>query len=679
MPHPRDFGLVNVAAASPRVHLADPAANAREICDLLDRAQEQACEVVCFPELCLTGYTCGDLFGTDTLLDAAVEALHVVRKHTEDKFGGLAVVGLPLRVEGRLYNVAAVLQDGEMLGVVPKQYLPTYREFYESRHFARGRDDVILESACADALGLGTKSEDIYHCGADLLFVSHVDGGPPLVLGVEICEDLWVPHPPSGELALQGANVVCNPSAGNETIGKEDYRRDLVRMQSGRCICAYVYANTGHGESTTDVVYSGVRLICENGRVLAESDRFERRSALTVATIDLAMLETDRGRLNTFQHPADHSYHVHHNRFHVYPTRPEDPPFHRTIDAHPFVPADGPHLADRCRSIFAMQVTALASRLEHAGIESVQIGVSGGLDSTLALLVAVRTFDELDLPRSGVHGLTMPGFGTSERTLANSRKLMEHLGVTAAEADIRQLCLDAFRAQGHAPFGIDVINMSLDEFAAALDGLPAGDRHDLTFENTQARVRTMLLMNRGFVVGTGDLSEQALGWSTYNADHMSMYNPNAGVPKTLVKFLVSWVAAHEADASARPVLQDVVGTEISPELLPALAGVAQSTQDTIGPYELHDFFLYHFVRHGSGPAKIAWLAERATGFDRDYSQDEIVRWLRVFLTRFFANQFKRSCVPDGPKVGTVSLSPRGDWRMPSDADAAAWLAELDAL
>jgi NAD+ synthase (glutamine-hydrolysing) len=489
-----------------------------------------------------------------------------------------------------------------------------------------------------------------------------------------------VPIPPSSAQALAGAVVLVNLSASNEVIGKANYRRQLVVNQSGRCMAAYVYASCGVWESTTDVVFGGHCLIAENGTLLAELPRFKREPGLLVADVDLDRLRADRLRTNSF---GDASLYLGLSRdfeavrFRLQPV-PAPAPLRRKVDAHPFVP-QGPELGQRCEEIFQTQVAGLAKRLEHIGRPPVAIGVSGGLDSTLALLVACKTMDLLGQPRSRILAYTMPGFGTTQRTRDNARALMGHLGVSAREADIRALCLEEMRALGHRPFNIDLAGLSVDGLTERLRRLPPEGCDDLVFENVQARMRTSILMNSGFVIGTGDVSEAALGWCTYNGDHMSMYNPNSSIPKTLVKFLVDWAARHEFEGETQRTLLDIVDTLISPELLPLGADgqMVQATESAVGPYELHDFFLFHFLRYGAPPEKILFLAGQAT-FARQptYTPEELRRWLTVFLRRFFANQFKRSCLPDGPKVGSISLSPRGDWRMPSDAAARLWLEQV---
>jgi NAD+ synthase (glutamine-hydrolysing) len=662
-------GFIRVAAAVPALQVGDCAYNAERILGLMERAQQEDAAILVFPELALTGYTCADLFHHVALQRGARTALLEIVQKGSGVFAGLAVVGLPLVVDDQLFNCAAVFQHGRILGVVPKSFIPNYKEFYEARWFS-------------PAAGARSRAIDIagqqVPFGTELLFDAgpHVEG---LVVGVEICEDLWVPIPPSSFQALNGASVLLNLSASNDLIGKAAYRRQLVVGQSGRCLAGYVYASCGVRESTTDVVFGGHCLIAENGVLLSESPRFERAEGLLCGEIDLDRLRCERIRTNSFgaaQALAPQRPFVRVPFTLAKPARPLR--LQREIEAHPFVPRGQEQLRERCQDIFHTQVAGLAKRLEHVGKPPVNIGISGGLDSTLALMVACKTADLLEMPRTAIHAFTLPGFGTSTRTRHNAHALMKHLRVSAAEIDIRSLCLAEMQALGHQPFGIDARGLTVDELASRVRELPAQARCDLVFENVQARMRTSILMNAGFVVGTGDLSELALGWCTYNGDHMNMYNPNASIPKTLVKFLVRWAAENEFEEEARRVLLDIVATEISPELLPAGPDGAglQSTEQTIGPYELHDFFLFHFLRYGTPLDKILYLAGYAA-FDHAYSTEEIRRWLEVFVRRFFANQFKRSCMPDGPKVGTVSLSPRSDWRMPSDAEAALWLDWLE--
>lgn len=660
-------GFVRVTAASHPTAVADPYANAQTTIEALEKYSSS--NVVLFGELSLSGYSCGDLFAQDKLLHATCEALASVVQATNNN-DQLLVVGLPLRIEGRLYNCAAVIQDAEILGIVPKQYLPNYQEFYEARWFCAADGS---EPPDVDLGDLG-----VVPFGIDLLFQV-----AELRVGIEICEDLWMPIPPSSLQAASGANVLLNLSASNELVGKAAWREVLVRSQSGRCLAAYAYASAGPSESTTDVVFGGQCLVAENGMLLDSSDRVGLNGKAWVdhthatADIDLQKIAHDRQVTVSWQQAVKRCaqdfriVEAHASR--------ECDGTQRKVNATPFVPNSGPELHSRCAEIFGIQCAALAKRVSRLPESTkLNIGVSGGLDSTLALLVAVKTCLHQGWPTSRISGITMPGFGTTDRTLTAARDLMRLLDVTADEIDIRTLCIDTFVAMGHEPFGISTKELTVEQFVEKLSEIPREELKDLTFENVQARVRTMLLMSRGFVLGTGDLSEQALGWSTYNGDHMSMYNVNTSVPKTLVKFLVKYVAENEFDADARDCLLGVVDTPISPELLPPDKDgeIEQHTEGTIGPYELHDFFLYQMIRYGASPERILKLASLAK-FSQPFSPDEIQDTLKIFLKRFFMNQFKRSCVPDGPKVGSVSLSPRGDWRMPSDADVAAWLKAVE--
>jgi NAD+ synthase (glutamine-hydrolysing) len=666
-------GFLRVAAGCPVLRVADCAFNAGQILSLMARAEQEGVQLLVLPEMALTGYTCADLFHHTALQKGALAALGRLVREGAGLFSGLTVVGLPVAVDDQVFNCAAVVHRGRVLGFVPKSFIPNYKEFYEGRWFAaaataRSREVVVFGKPVP--------------FGTDRLFIA--DDADALTVGVEICEDLWVPIPPSSSQALAGATVLVNLSASNEVIGKANYRRELVVNQSGRCMAAYVYASCGVHESTTDVVFGGHCLVAENGALLAESPRFVRRETLLVSDVDLERLRADRVRTNSFGDArlyTGHDRQFDRVRFSLFSGRAPLPrkDLRRAVEARPFVPQGKETLRERCEEIFQSQVAGLARRLEHVQPPAVSIGVSGGLDSTLALLVACKTHDTLDLPRSRIRAFTMPGFGTSTRTLENARGLMRHLAVTAREVDIRPLCLEEMKALGHEPFGIPLASLSVAELCERLRRVPADRYEDLVFENVQARMRTSILMNAGFVIGTGDVSEAALGWSTYNGDHMSMYNPNSSIPKTLVRFLVDWAARNEFEGDARDTLLDVVDTVISPELLPSGPDGAsgQSTEKTIGPYELHDFFLYHFLRYGAPPEKILFLASHAR-FERPYSSDEVRRCLVTFLRRFFANQFKRSCMPDGPKVGSISLSPRGDWRMPSDARAALWLRDAEA-
>jgi NAD+ synthase (glutamine-hydrolysing) len=556
--------------------------------------------------------------------------------------------------------------------------LPTYGEFYESRWFHSGRDASVEEFELPGHGPVPFGSALLFTCGL-------------ATVAVEICEDLWVPNPPSSSHAIAGANVLLNLSASNETIGKAAYRQQLVAMQSGRCIAAYAYASSGPSESTTDLVFGGHCLIAENGTTLAQSQRvgtgmclkpeshFDGLSSFATSDVDLDRLQHDRRTMHTMHQAAEYK-----SQSSTYRTIPFElsiasRPLKRWVDPHPFVPQSTKELEQRCSDVFEIQCASLAKRVTRIP-ESMPlvIGVSGGLDSTLALLVAVKMCDMLGWERTRILGMTMPGFGTTNRTRSNAESLMLHLGIQSECVDIRTSCLRIFQSLRHLPFGVDTERYDAEELQKVLEQLPEERRHDLVFENVQARMRTLLLMSRGFVLGTGDMSELALGWCTYNADHMSMYNVNGSVPKTMVRFLVKYVAEHFAEGELRQILLQIVDTPITPELLPLASdqSIHQHTEGTIGPYELHDFFLYHFVRGGASPTKILHLAEQAE-FDRDYSFSEMVDVLKTFVRRFFASQFKRSCVPDGPKIGTVSLSPRGDWRMPSDAECDAWIADLD--
>ncbi|MBN9118792.1 MAG: NAD(+) synthase [Planctomycetes bacterium] len=659
-------GFLRVAAACPELRVADCPFNADRTLALMKRADAQGVNLLVFPECGLTGYTCHDLFHLQSLQRAAEDALAKVVEKSAQVFRGVAVVGVPLAIEGQLYNCAAVIHAGKVLGIVPKTYLPNYKEFYDARYFCPADNANFSAASCAgQSVPFGT----------NLLFDCRTMNG--FTLGVEVCEDLWMPVPPSSLQAIMGATVLANVSASNEVIGKAGYRRQLVSSQSARCIAGYVYSCCGDGESTTDIVFGGHCLIAENGVVMAESERFRHGQQLLVTDLDLDRLLHDRIQTNTF-HDANRVADLGLGKYRTLSfdldVAPREPRFVRAVDPSPFVPSDPATRDDRCRDIFRTQVTALGRRLSHIGTPPVSIGVSGGLDSTLALLVVCKTLDEWGISHDHVRAMTMPGYGTSRETRENAHRLARALDVTLREADIRQMCLDQMRAIGHAPFGIRLDGETVESLSVKLQNLPDHNRSDLVFENVQARVRTSLLMNAGFVIGTGDMSELALGWCTYNADHMSMYNPNVSIPKTLVKFLVEWAAHNEFDGAARKTLLDVVATDIRPELLPldASGAVTQLTESTVGPYELVDFFLYHFLRFGATPEKILFLAENAP-FKQTYTTGDLRKWLKVFLRRFFGNQFKRSCLPDGPKVGSVSVSPRGDWRMPSDAAARVWL------
>ena len=638
-------GFIKVAAAIPNVRVADCAFNTEQIKSLLMQAEQNGVEVVCFPELSITGYTCQDLFHSQQLLDDAEISLISLMDFTRN-YDVVAIVGLPLPYCGSLLNCAAILQRGKILGIVPKTYLPIYNEFYEQRWFTSAAD--IPEGS-------------IWCCGQQIPLVRHsLFHTTSCTFGVELCEDVWAPVPPSTQLTMLGADIIFNLSASNDYIGKYAYLRQLVSQQSARCICGYVYAGAGFGESTQDVVFSGKAMICENGTLLAEAVRHEYTPQLVISDIDVQRLHTDRRTNTTFAHCAREVKEMNCRRVECERLMQKELPLNRMVDPHPFVPK-GRTLDERCQEIFDIQVEGLAKRIVHTHAETVTLGISGGLDSTLALLVCERTFRKLGRDMRGIVGITMPGFGTTDRTYTNAVELMKNLGITIREIDIQEACTVHFRDLGH--------DMNV---------------HDVTYENGQARERTQILMDaanqmNGFVVGTGDLSELALGWATYNGDHMSMYGVNVSVPKTLVRHLVSWVAHNYADENTRTILLDIIDTPISPELIPADEDghITQKTEDLVGPYELHDFFLYYTLRWGFRPEKIFYLAQQA--FKGAYSSEVIKKWLTTFFRRFFAQQFKRSCLPDGPKVGSCSLSPRGDWRMPSDASSASWLRSCESL
>lgn len=648
---PTDFGFARVAVVSPELRVAAVAFNTEKIIDALRVAAQTGARLALFPELCITAYSCGDLFFQPLLLRDALAALAALAGAAERE-DIAAVVGLPLAIEGKLYNVAALLAGGQIVGLVPKSFLPSTGEFYEERWFT--------PAARCSAQPVRIGSVDVPF-GPDLIFAASNMAG--FVLGIEICEDLWAISPPSGDMAQAGATILLNGSASNELLGKVEYRRDLVKQQSARSLAAYLYAGAGPGESTTDIVWAGHSMIAENGAILGETERFKFETQMVVADVDAQRLVGERLRSNTYSAAqAVREY----RRFEFeLPGAQRSARIERLIRPQlsrlPFVPSDPARRAEHCREIFNIQATGLAKRLLHTGSKKVTIGLSGGLDSTLALLVSVRAFDIVGLPRDGILAITMPGFGTTTRTRGNAEKLAEHLGVAFRTIPITDAVRQHFKDIGH------------DE-----------STHDVTYENAQARERTQILMDvanqiGGFVVGTGDLSELALGWATYNGDHMSMYHVCAGVPKTLVRYLVDWAADEEFRDGAAQVLRDISATPITPELLPLSkdGGLEQKTEDAIGPYELHDFFLYHAIRYGFPPAKVFYLARQV--FAEAYPPEVILSWLRVFYRRFFSQQFKRSAMPDGPKVGSVALSPRGDWRMPSDASAASWLAEVDAL
>ena len=639
------YGFVKVAAAIPAVKVADCKFNAQQIDTQIAIADGKGVQIIVFPELCITGYTCADLFGQTLLLEEAEIALMQIMNNTR-QMDIISIVGMPLVVNGTLMNCAMALQKGKILGIVPKTYLPNHKENAEARWFSSASDHTETNIRfCGQNVPLGT----------NLLFDT-----AETCFGIEMGEDVWAPVPPSSNLSLKGAEIIFNTAAVTESIGKQTYLRTLLSQQSARCLGGYVFSSCGFGESTTDVVFGGNGLIYENGTLLAASERFSLKEQLIISEIDVERIRNERRNNTTFSanmakykdQPAIHIGTELVNQRDLILTRP--------IEAHPFVP-QGDALNQRCEEIFEIQVMGLAKRLIHTNCKTVVVGISGGLDSTLALLVCVKTFDKLGLPRKGIVGITMPGFGTTDRTYNNALHLMSSLGITVHEISIKEACIQHFKDIDH--------DMT---------------KHDVTYENSQARERTQILMDfankvNALVIGTGDLSELALGWATYNGDHMSMYGVNGSIPKTLVKYLVNWVALNGVDYESRNTLLDIVDTPISPELIPAdeQGNIKQKTEDLVGPYELHDFFIYHFLRFGFRPSKIYFLA--CTAFRGTYNEETIKKWLTTFCRRFFQQQFKRSCLPDGPKVGSVGLSPRGDWRMPSDACATLWLKECEEL
>lgn len=648
-------GFIKVASAVPTVQVADCKYNVEQIELLVEKCEKNNVEIVAFPELSLTGYTCQDLFRQNILLDSAETALLHLLEFSRDK-DVIIIVGMPVMVGNLLLNCAAVLQKGQLLGLVPKTYLPNYSEFYEKRWFASSQDLRPTVIRFAGNSILVTPEVQVFRTADGAKF------------GVEICEDVWAPTPPSNKLALAGADIIFNLSASDELIGKHDYLKSLLSQQSARTISAYVYSSCGYGESTQDVVYGGNALIYENGRKIAEGTRFSMDNQLVETQVDVEKLRAERADNTTYvnaQNPhelgalqiVEHLCQL---------VTAKDFKIERDVNPHAFIPTSD-DMRSSCEEIFSIQVMGLAKRIVHTHSKRVVVGISGGLDSTLALLVCVRTFDKLKMPRKGIIGVTMPGFGTTDRTYNNAINLMKELNVDIREISIVKSVTQHFHDIGHE-----------------------ADIHDVTYENSQARERTQILMDLsnqegGLVIGTGDLSELALGWATYNGDHMSMYGVNVSIPKTLIRHLVKYVADYEVDGNARDTLMDIIDTPISPELIPAdeNGNIKQKTEDLVGPYELHDFFLYYFLRYGFRPKKIFMLAQKAfDGSYKDsgqYDDDTIKKWLRTFLRRFFNQQFKRSCLPDGPKVGSVSLSPRGDWRMPTDASSVQWLAEADSL
>lgn len=631
-------GFVKVAAATPNVKVADVDYNVKEICRLIDETVANKAKVIAFPELCITGYTCGDLFSQDILVKKAKKALKDIVAHTARK-DALIFVGLPYEVRNKLYNVAAVIKGGELLGLVSKTFLPNYSEFYEMRQFQAGpkKADWIL-------------FDDVeVPFGPQLLF--ECEEMPNLVVSAEICEDVWSPIPPSIEAALCGATVIVNCSASDETVGKDEYRKRLISGQSARLIAGYVYANAGEGESTTDVVFGGHNIIAENGTILSEAQRFINETIYS--EIDIDRIVSERRKNTTFQMSDKYDELIHI----PFSLKMEETVLTRTFPKSPFVSEDEEVRRRGCEESLMIQAMGLKKRLAHANCKSAVVGISGGLDSTLALLVVAKAFDMLGIERKNIESITMPCFGTTDRTYQNACLLTKKLGATLTEVNIKEAVRVHFRDIGHSE-----------------------DKHDITYENAQARERTQVLMDianktNGMVIGTGDMSELALGWATYNGDHMSMYGVNGSIPKTLVRYLVKYYAENCGDEELKAVLFDILDTPVSPELLPPEEGkIAQKTEDLVGPYELHDFYLYYALRFGYEPSKIYRLAKHA--FEGIYDAETILKWLNTFYRRFFMQQFKRSCLPDGPKTGTVALSPRGDLRMPSDACATIWLEDL---
>ena len=641
----KNHGFYRVAAAIPEVKVADCWFNVRQMKDLIKEAAESGVEIVCFPELSVTAYTCADLFFQKTLTQEAEKALVWLKKETEN-LPVTFIAGIPVEHNSKLYNCAVVCCDGKICGIVPKVHLPNYAEFYEKRWFEAYNPEIPVSeiSYGGETVAFGT----------NLLF-----NFDELKFAVEICEDVWSVVPPSSYHAMAGAQALFNLSASDELIGKRHYVKSLISQQSARCQAAYIYAAAGFGESSTDLVYSGNAYVYENGRLLSESERFKFEKQLIISEIDIELLDAERKKNTTFiSRPVADNYRC----ISVIAKRNDKAirTLTRPVNPKPFIPATE-NYNESCGEIFSIQVSGLAKRLVHTNAKSLVLGISGGLDSTLALLVCVKTIDKLGLPREMIQGITMPGFGTTNRTYTNALRLMEALGITSREISIIAACEQHFKDIGHDP-----------------------SVHDVTYENAQARERTQILMDianqtNGLVVGTGDLSELALGWATYNGDHMSMYAVNTGIPKTLVRHLVRWVAENQMDDSARTTLLDILETPVSPELLPvnAKGQMTQFTEDVVGPYELHDFFLFYTLRYGFSPAKIYFLAQKA--FHDVYSNGLILKWMNVFFRRFFSQQFKRSCIPDGPKVGSVNLSPRGDWRMPSDAASGVWLSEIEKI
>lgn len=644
----KNNGFIRVASATPSIKVGFCNYNLEQIKQLIVTAINNKVSLINFPELCITGYTCNDLFFQKKLQKESISSLIELKKFSINK-EIIIIVGAPIVVNNALYNCSCVISNGTILGLVPKTYLPTNNEFYEKRWFSSSMnlldEDIIIDN-------------EVVPIGTDLIF-SHSELDE-FKFGIEICEDLWSPLPPSSNLSLFGATIIINPSASNDLVGKSSYRKQLISQQSARTISAYVYSSSGFGESTTDVVFGGHCLIYENGVKLIENEKFQLESNYVIADIDLDRLAADRVKSTAYRDATllvkDKIY-----REIFFDLNINEFDINRYIDPYPFVPSDISKRSKRCEEIFSIQTLGLAKRISHIGCNIVIIGISGGLDSTLALLVAVKTFDLLKLDRKNIIGVTMPGFGTTNRTYNNALSLINNLGATLKEISINNACIQHFEDIGHD-----------------------SNKHDITYENSQARERTQILMDlankeNGIVVGTGDLSELALGWATYNGDHMSMYAVNTSIPKTLVRYLVDWVANTQMAENTKNILMDILDTPVSPELLPpdTAGNIAQKTEEVVGPYELHDFFLYYLIRFGFSPKKIYYLAERS--FRGKYDKSIILLWLKTFYKRFFSQQFKRSCMPDGPKVGSINLSPRGDWRMPSDAAVNMWMDELNNI
>ena len=648
-----NYGYIKVASAVPKVKVADCAFNMREMEQMIVRAEGQGVEIIVFPELSITGYSCQDLFCQKLLLDAAEQSVMMLLDFTR-QLDIITILGAPIMVGNLLLNCAVVIQKGTILAIIPKTYLPNYKEFYEKRWFASAQD--LHETSIIYA------GSHINVSSQPTIFRTYTGA----TFGVELCEDVWAPEPPSTKLTLAGADIIFNLSASDELIGKNTYLRQLLAQQSARTMSGYVYSGCGFGESTQDVVYGGNAYIYENGRCLAESERFSFEPQMVITQVDYEMLRSERCNNTTFVNAQRNVNSKHHEDSFVryidcQTINPRDFTLLRKVNPTPFIPTST-DMSASCEEIFNIQVAGLAKRLTHTNCQTVVVGISGGLDSTLALLVCVKTFDKLKLPRTGIVGVTMPGFGTTDRTYSNAMSLMKSLGITIREISIKDACIQHFKDIEH---DIDV--------------------HDVTYENSQARERTQILMDLsnklgGLVIGTGDLSELALGWATYNGDHMSMYGVNVSIPKTLIRYIVTYVADSGIDPASRLTLLDIIDTPISPELIPADENgeIAQKTEDLVGPYILHDFFLYYVLRYGFKPSKILMLAKHAFANDAEhkYNEETIHKWLKIFLRRFFSQQFKRSCLPDGPKVGSVSLSPRGDWRMPSDACSTIWLEDV---